>query len=137
MKAKPIIPRARANQDIDDAISYYLSEGAEQAALGFIDALERTYKRIGRHPEAGSSRYAHELDLPGLRGAIPIWCSIWSARTTSMCGASCTASGIYQPGCSRVTESTGAESTKPLALSNQGLCCVWREDRDLNPRCHC
>lgn len=67
MKAKPIIPRARANQDIDDAISYYLSEGAEQAALGFIDALERTYKRIVRHPEAGSSRYAHELDLPGLR----------------------------------------------------------------------
>lgn len=67
MKAKPIIPRARANQDIDDAISYYLSEGAEQAALGFIDALESTYKRIGRHPEAGSSRYAHELDLPGLR----------------------------------------------------------------------
>lgn len=67
MKAKPIIPRARANQDIDDAIRYYLSEGAEQTALGFIDALERTYKRIGRHPEVGSSRYAHELDLPGLR----------------------------------------------------------------------
>ncbi|MNQ47070.1 Plasmid stabilization system protein [compost metagenome] len=67
MKAKPIIPRARANQDIDDAVSYYLSEAAEQAALGFIDALERAYKHISRHPESGSSRYAHELDLPGLR----------------------------------------------------------------------
>ncbi len=67
MKAKPIIPRALANQDIDDAISYYLNEGAEQAALGFIDALERAYKHISRHPESGSSRYAHELDLPGLR----------------------------------------------------------------------
>ncbi|GLZ85420.1 plasmid stabilization protein [Metapseudomonas resinovorans] len=67
MKAKPIIPRALANQDIDEAISHYLSEGAEQAALGFIDALERSYKHISRHPESGSSRYAHELDLPGLR----------------------------------------------------------------------
>ncbi|QEY60668.1 type II toxin-antitoxin system RelE/ParE family toxin [Metapseudomonas lalkuanensis] len=67
MKAKPIIPRVLANQDIDDAISYYLSEATEQAALGFIDALERAYKHISRHPESGSSRYAHELDLPGLR----------------------------------------------------------------------
>ncbi|AYF90545.1 type II toxin-antitoxin system RelE/ParE family toxin [Pseudomonas sp. DY-1] len=67
MKAKPIIPRVLANQDIDDAISYYLSEATEQAALGFIDALERAYKHISRHPESGSSRYAHELDLPELR----------------------------------------------------------------------
>ncbi|MDH4610799.1 type II toxin-antitoxin system RelE/ParE family toxin [Pseudomonas sp. BN102] len=67
MKAKPIIPRALANQNIDDAISYYLSEEAEQAALGFIAALERAYKHISRHPESDSSRYAHELDLPGLR----------------------------------------------------------------------
>ncbi|MDH4871545.1 type II toxin-antitoxin system RelE/ParE family toxin [Pseudomonas sp. BN515] len=67
MKAKPIIPRTRANQDIDDAIGYYLNEATEQAALGFIDALERAYKHISRRPESGSSRYAHELDLPGLR----------------------------------------------------------------------
>ncbi|MDH4567655.1 type II toxin-antitoxin system RelE/ParE family toxin [Pseudomonas sp. BN414] len=67
MKAKPIIPRALTNQDINDTISYYLSEATEQAALGFIDALERAYKHISRHPESGSSRYAHELDLPGLR----------------------------------------------------------------------
>ncbi len=70
MKAKPIIPRALANQDIDDAISQYLSEGTEQAALGFIDALERSYKHISRHPESGSSRHAHELDLPGLRSGM-------------------------------------------------------------------
>lgn len=62
MKAKPVIPRALASQDVDDAISYYLSE----TALGFIDALEKAYARIGRHPSAGSTRYAHELDLPGL-----------------------------------------------------------------------
>jgi toxin ParE1/3/4 len=36
-------------------------------ALGFIDALEQAYTHIGRHPATGSPRYAHELNLPGLR----------------------------------------------------------------------
>ncbi len=67
MKAKPVIPRELANRDIDEAIAYYLSEGADQAALNFIDALEQAYTHIGRHPATGSPRYAHELNLPGLR----------------------------------------------------------------------
>jgi len=66
MKVKPVIPRALASQDVDDAISYYLNEDAEQTALGFIDALQKAYAHIGRHPSSGSTRYAHELDLPGL-----------------------------------------------------------------------
>ena len=67
MTAKPVVPRKLANRDIDDALTYYLSEGVERAALGFIDALEQTYAHIGRHAATGSPRYAHELDLPGLR----------------------------------------------------------------------
>lgn len=67
MKAKAVIPREQANQDVDEAIGYYVSEGAEQAALGFIDALEQGYAHIGRHPATGSQRYAQELNLPGLR----------------------------------------------------------------------
>lgn len=67
MKQKPVIPRELANRDVDSAIAYYLEEQAEKATLGFIDALERAYKQISRHPASGSSRYAHELDLPGLR----------------------------------------------------------------------
>lgn len=67
MRAKPVVPRRRANQDVDEAVAYYLSEGSEQAALGFIDALEQAYAHIGRHPGTGSPRYAQELDLPGLR----------------------------------------------------------------------
>lgn len=67
MTAKPVVPRAQANRDIDDAIAHYLSESAEQAAFGFIDALEQAYAHIGRHPATESSRYAHELNLPGLR----------------------------------------------------------------------
>ena len=67
MKSKPVIPRELANRDVDEAIAYYLDEGADQAALSFIDALERAYIHIGRHPASGSPRYAHELNLPGLR----------------------------------------------------------------------
>ena len=67
MRLKPIIPREAANQDVEEAISYYLSQMAEQAALTFIDALEQAYAHIARHPATGSGRYAHELNLPGLR----------------------------------------------------------------------
>ena len=67
MRVKPVVPRAQANRDVDDAIAYYLSEGAETAAQGLIDALEQAYGQISRHPATGSPRYAHELNLPGLR----------------------------------------------------------------------
>jgi toxin ParE1/3/4 len=53
VKHKPIVPRERANRDVDEAVAYYLSEAGEVVALGFIDALEKAY--------------AHELNLPGLR----------------------------------------------------------------------
>ena len=67
MKAKPVVPRDLANRDVDEAIDYYLQEGAENAALGFIEALEQAYTHISRQPATGSPRYAHELNLPGLR----------------------------------------------------------------------
>lgn len=67
MTAKPVVSRELAHRDIDDAIAHYQLEGAEQAALGFIDALEQAYAHISRHPASGSLRYAHELNLPGLR----------------------------------------------------------------------
>lgn len=64
---KPVVARALAHHDIDEIIVYYLNESAEQAAYGFIDALADAYAHIGRHPATGSPRYAHELNLPGLR----------------------------------------------------------------------
>lgn len=67
MTTKPVVPRTLANRDVDNAIAYYLSEDAGSAALGFIDALEQAYAHIGHHPATGSPRYAHELNLPGLR----------------------------------------------------------------------
>lgn len=63
MKAKPVIPRALANQVVEGAIVYHLEQ---RAALGFIDALEQAYAHISLHPASGTGRYAHELELPGL-----------------------------------------------------------------------
>jgi len=67
VKAKPVVPREQANQDVEDALAYYLAEVAEAAAPGFVHAFEQAYAHIGRNPATGSPRYAHELNLPGLR----------------------------------------------------------------------
>jgi toxin ParE1/3/4 len=67
VKDKPVIPRALANRDVDEAIAWYLNENAAPAALGLVDALERAYSHIARHPATGSARYALEMNLPGLR----------------------------------------------------------------------
>ena len=67
MSAKPVIPRNHAHREIDEAVEHYLSEADANTAQAFIDALEAAFGRIATHPEVGSPRYAHELDLPGLR----------------------------------------------------------------------
>ena len=67
MKAKSVVPRTLANRDVDESVAYYLSEANETVALGFIDELEKAYGHIARYPATGSQRYAHELNLPGLR----------------------------------------------------------------------
>ena len=67
MRIKPVVPREQARRDVEEALGYFLKEGAGEAAFGFIDALEEAYNRISRHPAAGSPRYAHELNVPGLR----------------------------------------------------------------------
>lgn len=67
MKAKPVIPRKLANRDVEDAVDHYQREGGEKVALGFVEELERAYAHIGRQPATGAPRYAHELNLPGLR----------------------------------------------------------------------
>lgn len=64
---KPVRLRALALADVDAAIAYYLQEAGTDVALGFIDALEQAHQHLGRQPASGSPRYAHELNLPGLR----------------------------------------------------------------------
>jgi toxin ParE1/3/4 len=65
--AKPIVPRELANRDVDEAVAYCLGETSDGVALGFLDAVEKAYRHISRHPSSGSSRYGVELSLPGLR----------------------------------------------------------------------
>ena len=67
---KPIRLRLGAVQDVEDIVDHYLREGGEPVALGFIDELEVAYAAISRQPGLGSPRYAHELELPGLRARV-------------------------------------------------------------------
>lgn len=67
MSVKPVVPRRIATCDAETAIDWYRSQGAHDAARRFIDALERATAQLARHPAAGSPRFEHELNLPGLR----------------------------------------------------------------------
>ena len=67
VSGKPVVLRERARRDIDEAVEHYLGEAGPAVALAFIDALEDARRRIGEQPAAGSPRYAHGLDIPGLR----------------------------------------------------------------------
>lgn len=67
MTAKLVIPRAKARADIDLAVEYYADKAGADVAFSFIDALEQAYTFMGEMPAAGSPRWSHELNLPGLR----------------------------------------------------------------------
>ncbi len=67
MKIKSVIPRELANQDVDQALEYYLTVDEKRAASNFVNALEQAYMHLAHHPAIGSPRYAHELNLTGLR----------------------------------------------------------------------
>ena len=62
----PLVRRARADLDVFDALDHYLTESVS-AAEGFVATLERAYDHIQRAPATGSPRWAHELNIPGLR----------------------------------------------------------------------
>src|SRR3546814_11614343 len=65
--AKPVIPRAKAREDVSLAVEYYADEAGADVAFSFIDALEQAYSFIGEMLAAGSPRWSHALSLPSLR----------------------------------------------------------------------
>ena len=67
MSGKPVALRDLAHNDIEQAVDHFLTEAGATVALDFIDALEATLQWIGEQPGSGSPRYAHELDIHGLR----------------------------------------------------------------------
>jgi len=38
--SKRVVPRSQADRDLKDAIDYYIDAGANDAALGLVDAVE-------------------------------------------------------------------------------------------------
>ena len=70
MTQKPVVLRARARRDIDEAIEHYSTVAPAAVALAFIDAVEDVCRRMAEHPASGSPRYADELGLPGLRSGV-------------------------------------------------------------------
>jgi toxin ParE1/3/4 len=64
---KPVFRRFVADQDVEEAIDYYLAEAGADVALKFVEALQVAYGRVGRQPASGSPRHAHALGVPGLR----------------------------------------------------------------------
>jgi toxin ParE1/3/4 len=63
---KPLVLLEEADRDVLAALDHYVNE-APEAADGFVAALEQAFDHIRRAPATGSPRYAHELNLPGLR----------------------------------------------------------------------
>lgn len=67
MANKPVILRDAARRDVDAHLDDYLTTVGEKVALRFVPALEAALQTMAIHRGAGSPRYAHEQDLPGLR----------------------------------------------------------------------
>lgn len=67
MTRRQVVTTRRADEDIDGAIDHYLGEGAEDAGLGFIDALADARNLLAEHPHIGSARLTAEIGLPDLR----------------------------------------------------------------------
>ncbi|HTR08730.1 MAG TPA: type II toxin-antitoxin system RelE/ParE family toxin [Paraburkholderia sp.] len=56
MTAKPVIPTRLAKQDVEDELThYFVAEGSEKAALGFIAEIEQAYTHLAKHPNIGLS----------------------------------------------------------------------------------
>jgi toxin ParE1/3/4 len=46
VSGKPVLPRERANRDVEEAVDHYVREASPTVALGFIDAFDRyRYRR--------------------------------------------------------------------------------------------
>ena len=56
----------QADLDVEQALAYYAVE-APHLELSFLDALEKAHLHIRHNPGTGSLRYAHALDILGLR----------------------------------------------------------------------
>ena len=57
MTSPPVVLRARARQDVEEAVAHYRDHAGAAAAIGLIDALEVAFGHIAANAGAGSPRY--------------------------------------------------------------------------------
>jgi toxin ParE1/3/4 len=62
---KPVVRRAAADRDAQNAFRFYLEQADEAVALRFVDALESAIQAIQQRPHTGSPL---QTDRPWLRG---------------------------------------------------------------------
>jgi len=67
MTSRRVIRTRRADEDVDNAVAYYTGQGAHDAALSFLDALEDAATLLGEYPSIGSLRFAIETNIANLR----------------------------------------------------------------------
>jgi toxin ParE1/3/4 len=63
---KPVHIRPRADAEIDSLADYIAVDNLD-AAMRFLDAVQKAFAMIGEQPGIGSMRYAHLPMLEGLR----------------------------------------------------------------------
>ncbi|MBK9215089.1 MAG: type II toxin-antitoxin system RelE/ParE family toxin [Chloracidobacterium sp.] len=64
---KPVVPRVKAEDDLDSARDHYLAAGGVEVAVDFLHDFDRAIAHIARFPESGSPKYGHEPGLAGIR----------------------------------------------------------------------
>jgi toxin ParE1/3/4 len=64
---KRFIPHRFAVEDEEEIVHYYEQTSSEQAALGFINALDQAFSQLSRYPHMGSPRPEYDLELDGIR----------------------------------------------------------------------
>ena len=68
MTGKTVFPSQPALVDIREAVLTYAETASDRVVSDFLMALEDAYRFISSNPAAGSPRYAHQLNISGLRG---------------------------------------------------------------------
>ena len=67
MKAKRVIPRLVAENDLDDAFNYYLDNAGAKVAEDFAIEFAQATRLISQFPVLGSTRYSFETGLEKIR----------------------------------------------------------------------
>lgn len=65
--SKPVVPRVRAEDDLDRACDHYLSAAGTDVAVNFLHDFESAIELISNFPAMGSPKYGYEPSLAGIR----------------------------------------------------------------------